>query len=294
MAECRRESGARGGVRADVAGSPRAPEPLRRTRTPARRPGRACGTGAPHPAGAEGGVPDDRPGAGPAGCAPGDQAMSPGSRPAHPPHGARRLPWRRAELVSLDFEATGLDFDKDTVISFGTVPIRDGRIDIGSADYELVDPGEDAPSPVSIPVHGLRPADLRGAQGLDAARTSLGRQIEGRFLVTWAGMVEAGFLNRIYGGGVRSWMRRCIDARELMFALEEHPEPPFTLSSVAEGLGVPVASAHHALDDALVTAQVFQIAASRLEATGVRTVRELQRTHRPEAPVLRRPRAAFG
>jgi DNA polymerase-3 subunit epsilon len=125
--------------------------------------------------------------------------------------------------VSLDFEATGLDFERDTIVSFGTVPVRQGRIDIGSADYELVDPGEVAPSPVSITVHGLLPADLRGAQGLEAARASLGRQIEGRFLVTWAGMVEAGFLNRMYGGGVRSWLRRCIDARELMFALEEDP-----------------------------------------------------------------------
>jgi len=216
------------------------------------------------------------------------------SRPAAPPHGSRRLPWRRVELVSLDFEATGLDFERDTIVSFGTVPLHEGRIDIGFADYELVDPGEVAPSPDSITVHGLLPGDLRGAQGLDAARASLGRQIEGRFLVTWAGIVEAGFLNRMYGGGVRSWLRRCIDARELMFALEEDPPLPFTLSSVAERLGVPVASAHHALDDALVTAQVFLIAAARLEAKGVRTVRDLQRTVRPAPPLLRRPRAALG
>jgi DNA polymerase-3 subunit epsilon len=216
------------------------------------------------------------------------------SRPSAPPRRARGQPWRQVELVSLDFEATGLDFDRDTIVSFGTVPVREGRIDIGSADYELVDPGEVAPSPVSITVHGLLPADLRGAQGLDAARASLGRLIEGRFLVTWAGMVEAGFLNRMYGGGVRSWMRRCIDARELMFALEEDPPAPFTLTSVAERLGVPIESPHHALDDALVTAQVFLIAAARLEARGVRTVRDLQRTVRSATPVLRRPRAAFG
>jgi DNA polymerase III subunit epsilon len=214
--------------------------------------------------------------------------------PAAAPRGSRRLPWRQVELVSLDFEATGLDFDRDTIVSFGTVPIREGRIDIGAADYELVDPGEVAPSPVSITVHGLMPADLRGAQGLDGARASLGRMIEGRFLVTWAGMVEAGFLDRMYGGGVRRWLRRCIDARELMFALEEDPPPPFTLSSVAERLGVPVASPHHALDDALVTAQVFLIAAARLEAKGVRTVRQLQKTVRPPSPARGRPHTAFG
>jgi DNA polymerase III subunit epsilon len=193
--------------------------------------------------------------------------------------------------VSLDFEATGLDFAKDTIVSFGVVPIRMGRIDVGDAVYELVDPGEVAPSPVSVTVHGLRPVDLRGAQGPEAARAALASLIAGRFLVTWAGGVEAGFLDVMYGGGVRSWLRRCIDARELMLALNDDPPASFTLTSVAERLGVPVASPHHAMDDALVTAQVFLVAGARLEASGVRTVRALQRTRRPESPALRRPRA---
>jgi len=193
--------------------------------------------------------------------------------------------------VSLDFEATGLDFTRDTIVSFGVVPIRMGRIDVGDAVYELVDPGEVAPSPMSVTVHGLRPVDLRGAQGPEAARAALAPLIAGRFLVTWAGGVEAGFLDVMYGGGVRSWLRRCIDARELMLALDDDPPAPFTLTSVAEHLGVPVASPHHAMDDALVTAQVFLVAGARLEASGVSTVRALQRTRRPESPALRRPRA---
>jgi len=213
------------------------------------------------------------------------------ARPAPPPRRARRLPWRQLELVSLDLEATGLDFAKDAIVSFGVVPIRMGRIDVGDAVYELVDPGEIAPSPVSVTVHGLRPVDLRGAQGSDAARAALAPLIAGRFLVTWAGKVEAGFLDVMYGGGARSWDRRCIDARELLFAIEDDPPAPFTLTTVAERLSVPVASPHHALDDALVTAQVFLIAAARLEARGVRTVRALQRTKRLEPPSLRRPRA---
>jgi DNA polymerase-3 subunit epsilon len=213
------------------------------------------------------------------------------ARPAPPPRRARRLPWRQLELASLDFEATGLDFAKDAIVSFGVVPIRRGRVDVGDSVYELVEPEGVIPSPESITVHGLRPIDLRGAQSPDVARTALGEQIAGRLLVTWAGQVEAGFLDAMYGGGVRSWLRRCIDTRELMFAVEEDPPAPFTLASVAERLGVPVATPHHALDDALVTAQVFLIAAARLEAKGVSTVRELQATRRFEPPTLRRPRA---
>ena len=50
-----------------------------------------------------------------------------------------------------------------------------------------------------------------------------------------------------------------------------------TLEQAADRLGVPVASPHHALDDALVTAQLFLVVASRMEAAGVRTARELVR-----------------
>jgi DNA polymerase-3 subunit epsilon len=208
--------------------------------------------------------------------------------PPPPPRRHRRLPWRRLELASLDFEATGLDFRRDTIVSFGVVPIRMGRIDVGDSVYELVDPAV-APSPVSVTVHGLRPIDLRGAPDLRAARVALGAAISGRFLITWAAQVEAGFLASIYGGGIRSWLRRCIDVRKLAFALEGDPPAPFTLTAVADRYGVPVASPHHALDDALVTAQLMLVVGSRLAALGATSVREVQRVGRVELLARHRP-----
>jgi DNA polymerase-3 subunit epsilon len=49
-----------------------------------------------------------------------------------------------------------------------------------------------------------------------------------------------------------------------------------TLSQAAERFGVPVASAHNALDDALVTAQLFLVVAAKLPKR-VDSVRDLQR-----------------
>jgi len=39
---------------------------------------------------------------------------------------------------------------------------------------------------------------------------------------------------------------------------------------------------------------VFLVAAARLEARGVRTVRQLQKTVRPPSPAIGRPHTAFG
>jgi DNA polymerase III subunit epsilon len=190
--------------------------------------------------------------------------MTAGARPRPPAFGARRTPWRSVELVALDFEATGLDFERDTIISFGAVPIRHGRIDIGACRYELVHPGEVQPSRQSIVVHGLRPLDLVDAPSLDSAKDTLRDAIDRRFLVTWWAPVEAGFLNKLFGGGTRSWLRRAVDVRDVLISLEGSSTSTLTLTQAAESHGVPVADAHQALDDALVTAQLFQVLAARL------------------------------
>ncbi len=213
-----------------------------------------------------------------------------GMRPAPPPRRARRLPWKSAELVSLDFEATGLDYERDTIISFGTVPVRRGRVEVGESVYQLVDPGDVPPSRDSITVHGLRPVDLVGAPSLESAREALRAAIERRFLIVWYAGVEAAFLDKLFGGGTRGWLKRSVDVRKLVLALEGEQVSWLTLTQAAERFNVPVASPHHALDDALVTAQLFLVTATRLADRGLRTARDLQIGPAPE-PLLLRPRA---
>jgi DNA polymerase III subunit epsilon len=194
--------------------------------------------------------------------------------PTAPAGFLRARPWSAVDLVSLDFEATGLDLTRDTIISFGAVPIRSKMIDVGECRYQLVDPGDVELSPASITVHGLRPVDLDGAPSVDAAREALSDAIGGRFIVVWYAAVETAFLAKLLGGSSRSWRKRIVDTRDMLALVE--PGTSYTLSEAADRYGVPVASPHHALDDALVTAQLFLVLASRLEASGRRTIREFQ------------------
>lgn len=217
-----------------------------------------------------------------------------GRGPVRPARRLRGLPWRSAEYASLDFEATGLDFARDRVISFGAVPIRKGRIEVGEAVYQLVDPGDRPPSAESITVHGIRPVDLREAPSLEAARTNLARALDRRFLIAWYAGVEAAFLSSWFGGGPRRWQRSTIDVRDLMLALEGPSVGRLSLSVAAERFGVPVADPHHALDDALVTAQLFLVLANRLvERGGVRIVGDLLAIDPAARAALRRPSAPF-
>jgi DNA polymerase III subunit epsilon len=187
------------------------------------------------------------------------------------------MPWRTVGFASLDFEATGLDLDRDRIISLGVVPIEQGRIEVGRSVYRLVDPGEVEPTPDSVTIHGLRPVDVRGASSTEAARETLRRALAGRFLITWYATVEASFLAKLFGTRPTRWMRRSIDVRKLVLGLLGAEAVRLTLEQAAARFDVPVASPHHALDDALVTAQLFLVTASKLGAAGVRTPRDLMR-----------------
>ena len=202
-------------------------------------------------------------------------------RVARPRRRVRRRSWREVEFASLDFEATGLNFDRDTIVSFGVVPVRGGRVVLGDAVHQLIDPHV-PPSTRSQKIHELRPQDLAGSPRLAQAREHLRDAIAGRHLLVWFADVEVHFLSAIFGGTVGSWRRRTIDVRNLAIEADGRPRSAraqlgYGLSWAAGRLGVPVADPHDALDDALVAAQAFLVLATRLPDAPDPTVADLLR-----------------
>jgi DNA polymerase-3 subunit epsilon len=196
-----------------------------------------------------------------------------GPRPPRRP--ARALPWRRAAFASLDFETTGLDYRRDDIVSFGVVPVVSGRVILKAAAEQLIAPAVPA-SPASMKVHGIVPQELVDARPVSSAREALHGLLDRRFLLTWYGEVEIAFLGRIFGTRRGTWARRTVDVRKLVLRLEGRPAATRnTLGGSAARYGIPVASPHDALDDALVTAQLFLVIAAKLEAAGRGRVRDL-------------------
>lgn len=198
--------------------------------------------------------------------------------PSRPPWPSRRIPWTRVALAALDFETTGLDAS-DTVVSFGVVPVLDGRIALAGSVYRTVGVASDL-SARSIVVHGLLPSDLADSPPMHEVLPILRDALDGRYLLTWAAGLEATFLAKLFGGEPRRWLRRSIDVLGLAIHVDrlEGREPErgdYALSAAAERSGVPVEQPHHAFDDALTTAQMFLILASKLSREGFDTPRRL-------------------
>jgi len=197
-----------------------------------------------------------------------------GRRPRRPARSARRGSWRRAEFAALDFETTGLDRERDAIVSFGVVPVRAGRAVVGESVHRLVAPAVPS-SAESMRIHGILPKDLEGALLLPEATAALGAALERRYVIAWFAGVEIDFLGRLFGRR-RSWVRRTIDVRQMVIELEGmEQDVRQSLSSAAEHYDVPVANPHEALDDAMVTAQLFLLVAARLEERGLGSVGDL-------------------
>lgn len=195
-------------------------------------------------------------------------------------------PWRGAEFCVLDFETTGLDLRRDEIVSYGAAIVANARIHCGRTVYGHVRPDRPV-SARSLTVHTLRSVDLAEAPPIAEAVDELVGLLTSRFLVAHAAWIEQAFLDRILRLRGLRLGRPVLDTAALARACgigDTNPNREPNLEEIAQSMGLPVHTPHHALGDAFTTAQVFLVLATRLER-GHRplTVRDLlaaSRRHR--------------
>jgi DNA polymerase III subunit epsilon len=191
-------------------------------------------------------------------------------RPALP------TPWREARWCALDLELTGLDPDRDHVIAVGMVPIDEGRVRLGESVYTLVRSRRRS-NPQAVLTHKLRVADLAQAPSIDEAVDLILATLTGRVPVFHAAMVERAFLGPLLR---RRWLRMPAAADtealgRLWLSERASSSGGLSLERLARDLGQQAEIPHHALGDAVTTAQAFIALASHLDAAQPQTVGSL-------------------
>jgi len=185
-------------------------------------------------------------------------------------------PWRELDYVVIDVETTGLDLKRDTIASYGAAVIEDGRIVASKNAYGLVRPTSTM-SAESVTVHALLPSELAAAPPIADAVEKLDAMVAGHVVIAHAAWVERSFLSRAFASVGKKLRCTFIDtaamARAAGKAVVPAPYEP-DLELLAEALNLPVINPHHALGDAVTTAQVFLALASRLSGDGYRTARD--------------------
>jgi DNA polymerase-3 subunit epsilon len=186
-------------------------------------------------------------------------------------------PWREAEYLVVDLETTGLDLRRDTFVSYGATVIRHGRMITAQNVYGLAR-SACVPSPQSIAIHSLRPVDLAEAPPLSDAVDVLDKLLVDRVLIAHAAWIERSFLTHAFTAHGKQLRCKIIDTAAMaraanLDAARQGPGEP-DLERLATELRVPVDSPHHALGDAITTAQVFLVLAARLARRGYATARD--------------------
>jgi DNA polymerase III subunit epsilon len=186
--------------------------------------------------------------------------------------------WRADTFVVIDLETTGLDPRRDHIVSYGAVPVREGRVKTAESVYGLVCvPGGDVPGS-STRFHNLRTQDLDGAPSLADCVATLDELIGGHPVVAHCAWIERSFLRRAFRRSYLPFSSAIVDTAALarhVLDIDVEPDEVVALEYAATALGLPVHSPHHALGDAVTTASLFIALAARLEEHGTLTTARL-------------------
>jgi len=179
-------------------------------------------------------------------------------------------PIAEAPMVALDMETTGLDERRHAIVSIGLVPFSMGRIRLAERRYWVLRP----PRPLnakSVTFHHITHSDIVGAPDLDEILEELLEAIAGRLVVVHYRHIERPFLDAAVkarrGEGLMfpvidtmsleaRWYRQSLLARFKRWM--GRPPASIRLYDSRERYGLPVYSGHHALVDALATAELLQ------------------------------------
>jgi len=195
----------------------------------------------------------------------------------------RRRPWQAESYWALDLETSGLDARRDAILSVGMVPIRDGLIRYGERWYSLVrPPASESLSQEGLGAHHILPSELASAPLEADVLAEIDRRLTGTVLIVHFGRIDLGFLEAAYRRCGLTWPKPpTVDTVDLLYRLARerqrfhpHPQAPRTgLSEARTELGLPQYTNHHALWDALATAELFLALRARLGAKTLRGLR---------------------
>ena len=166
------------------------------------------------------------------------------------------------EFIVLDFETTGLDSRKDSILSIGYTVIRNNRVVLRENGHQIIKQDKALRSK-NVAIHQITDTDAQ--QGVDKkeALDALLMVMAGKVLVAHHAEIELGFINKlcneIYGFSIPI---RVVDTMKLEKKRLQRRHSGFKsnqlrLFNIRKSYGLPRYKAHNALEDAVATAEVF-------------------------------------
>jgi len=107
---------------------------------------------------------------------------------------AATTPISDVPMVALDFETTGLDSNRDSIVSIGLVDMTLTRVRCADARHWIVKPETQLHSR-SVVVHGITHSAVADAPGVSTVIDELLIRLQGKIVIVHHSPIERGFLN---------------------------------------------------------------------------------------------------
>lgn len=176
---------------------------------------------------------------------------------------AQDAPWQEIDVALLDVETTGRDASIDRVVEVGIVVGRKGEV---VARYNwLIDPGIAIPKEVSA-IHGITDEMVAGKPRFEEIVSEIAQALRGCVPAAYNALFDRAFLMSEFARAKASvtgvpaltreveWVDPLVWARDL-----QRDEKSRALGDVAARLGVKLAQAHRASDDAEAALRVMYV-----------------------------------
>lgn len=181
---------------------------------------------------------------------------------------AADTPLEQVPLLALDVETTGLDANQHAIISLGLLPFNLKRIRCGDALYWVVNPVRELSSE-SVTFHHITHSDIQHAPRLAQIIDQLLIAMAGKVMVVHYRTLERSFLDQALRQQIGEGLQfPVIDTMQLEANLHRQPNwwqrllqrTPTSIRLAESRLryNLPQYQAHHALTDALATAELLQ------------------------------------
>ncbi|WP_203246484.1 ATP-dependent DNA helicase DinG [Sporosarcina beigongshangi] len=175
----------------------------------------------------------------------------------------------------VDLETTGHSPVKgDRIIQLAIVFIKDGEV--GDKYVRFVNPGQKIPAFIRQ-LTGIIDEDVAEAPYFEEIAEEVASLLEGTVFIAHNTDFDLSFLQSEFSRcGIRKWVGKKIDTVELSKIM--YPSAAsYRLQDIAEDLGIPLASAHRADDDAEATAKLFLACMENMERLPEETLNLLHR-----------------
>jgi len=197
----------------------------------------------------------------------------------------KSFPLRECPFVVFDTELSGLDLRKDFIISIGAIKMTGETINISKEFYRLVKPAGRMTNK-NIEIHGITPGELEKQESMGAVLPDFLDFIRGSVLVGHFVNLDIKFMNAVlkqeYGEKLDNPAVDTYDIHEWLYKngveFKRHYHGGSTstdLFSIAQQYGITIDTVHNSLEDAFVTAQLFQKFLYFVQAEGIRTLDDL-------------------